>query len=100
MSKVLRKSNGQPLREAMRAAGLSGPKLAAATRHIDPQGKGVSAAAIGFITGCGRTARERCRPRTAQLIADALGHPVHELFAMPAPSTVTVEKAIADAEEE
>ncbi|GGP55501.1 XRE family transcriptional regulator [Streptomyces abikoensis] len=100
MSHLLRKGDGQPLRDAMQAAGLSGPKLAAATRLVDPAGKGVSAAAVGFITGRGQNAQARCRLRTAWLIAEALGQPLQSLFSMPAVSTVTVERSTPDAEEE
>ncbi|GCD46159.1 hypothetical protein GKJPGBOP_05906 [Streptomyces paromomycinus] len=92
MSTLIRKGDGQPLRAAMKAAGLSGPALSAATKRVDPTGRGVSPAAIGVIAGRGRTARPRCRLRTAWLIADALDAPLQSLFAMPTASTDTVER--------
>ena len=92
MTNLIRKGDGQPIRDAMRAAELSGPALSAATKRVDPRGKGVSPAAIGFITGRGRSAQDRCRLRTAWLIADALDVPLQRLFAMPTVSTDTVER--------
>ncbi|TJZ55576.1 XRE family transcriptional regulator [Streptomyces piniterrae] len=92
MTTLIRKADGQPIRDAMRAAGLSGPALSAATRLVDPRGKGVSPAAVGCITGRGVSAQDRCRLRTAWLIADALDVPLQRLFAMPTTSTDTVER--------
>ncbi|MEU7154071.1 XRE family transcriptional regulator [Streptomyces sp. NPDC045456] len=92
MSTLIRKGDGQPLRAAMKAAGLSGPALSVATKRVDPTGRGVSPAAIGVIAGRGRTARQQCRLRTAWLIADALDAPLQSLFAMPTASTDTVER--------
>lgn len=104
MPKLHRKDDGQPLRDAMKAAGLSIPGLAEATRRVDPAGKGVSPSTVGHITGRGRTARERCELETAWLVAEALHQetnaPLQDLFAMPPRSTVTVERSIPDAEEE
>lgn len=99
MTHLFRKGEGQPLRDAMTAAGLSGPKLAAATKVVDPEGKGISPAAVGQITGRGKTANGRCRLRSAWLIADALGSPLQHLFslAMPTDSTSTVERSRSDA---
>ncbi|MCF3101493.1 XRE family transcriptional regulator [Streptomyces roseoverticillatus] len=99
MTNLLRKGDGQPLRDAMKAAGVSGPELARATRRVDPAGRGVSPAIIGRMAGRGRSAREQCRLRTAWLIADALGQPLQRLFSMPECSTATVERSIPDAEE-
>lgn len=101
MSTLLRKGDGQPLREAMNLAGLSGPALAAATRRIDPAGRGISPATVGQLAGRGKTARTQCRLRTAWLIAEALDERIHRLFVMPTPSTATVERSRpADADEE
>jgi hypothetical protein len=96
MSLLHRRSNGQPLRRAMKAAGLSIPKLAAATRGVDEAGLGVSRSAIGMLVSEGKSGRERCRLRTAWLIADALDAPLQRLFAMPETSTSTKERSIAD----
>lgn len=103
MPHLYRKDDGQPIRAAMRAAGLSGPQLAEATREVDPEGKGISPAAVGRVAGKGETAQERTRLRTAWLMSLALKEPVQDLFdlfRMPAASTVTVERSIPDAPEE
>jgi hypothetical protein len=103
MPKLHRKADGKPLREAMARAGLSIPQLAEATRRVDPAGKGVSAATVGRLAGQGKTAREHCELRTAWVIAEALhketNTPLQDLFAMPSPSTSTVERSTPDAEE-
>lgn len=104
MPKVNRKGDGQPLRDAMARAGLTGPELAKATKATDPRGRGISPATIGRITGRGRTARDRCELDTAWVIAEALHRrtnaPLQDLFTMPTHSTVTVERSTPDAEEE
>ena len=92
MTNLIRKGDGQPIRDAMRAAKLSGPALAAATRNVDPIGRGVSPSKIGRLAGRGTSAQDRCRLRTAWLIADALDVPLQALFAMPTVSTDTVER--------
>ncbi|MFE9372316.1 XRE family transcriptional regulator [Streptomyces sp. NPDC006711] len=97
MSTVLRKDDGKPLRAAMQAADLSGPGLAAATKASDPRGIGISPAIIGRLTTTGKTARERCRRRTADLIAGALAVPLEQLFT-PSVSTDTVERSSPDAD--
>lgn len=102
MTHLFRKGDGEPIRKAMRAAGLSGPKLADATKGIDPEGKGLSPAAIGKITGRGKTAKDRCRLQSARLIARALDVPTQHLFRqfpMPSDSTSTVERSTPDAHE-
>ena len=96
MPNLLRKSDGRPLRDAIQAAGLSCPKLAAATKQLDPNGRGISPALVGRLTGRGTSARDHCRPRTAQLIAQALGRGVEELFTLPEASTDTVERSNPD----
>ncbi|MCM2427347.1 XRE family transcriptional regulator [Streptomyces sp. RKAG337] len=101
MTNLFRKGDGEPIRKAMRAAKLSGPRLAAATRVVDPEGKGLSAAAIGRITGKGQTAQEGCRLRSAWLVADALDEPLQHLFSrtpMTSGSTSTVERSRTDAD--
>lgn len=99
MPKLARKGAGQPIRDEMERRGLTLDGLAEITRRIDPQGRGVSAATIGRITGRGRTARERCELHTAWLIAEGLDARIHRLFSMPTPSTVTVERSRSDAQE-
>lgn len=108
MTHLFRKRNGQPIRDAMDAAGLSGPQLAEATKAVDPDGKGLSAAAIGRITGQGKTAQDRCRLGSAWLISDALdaaGAPnaglqrLFSRFPIPTDSTSTVERCNSDAHE-
>lgn len=101
MPKLLRKADGQPLRDAMARAGLSGPELAEATKRVDPTGKGVSPATVGRITGQGKTARDSCEWTTAWIVAEALhketNAPLQDLFAMPTPSTSTIERSTPDA---
>src|SRR5690348_2458577 len=92
MSRMLRKDEGQPLRAAMQTAGLSGPGLSTATKQLDSRGVGISPATVGFLATTGKTARSRCRRRTADLIAEALGVPVEQLFT-PSVSTDTVERS-------
>lgn len=101
MTHLFRKGNGEPIRAAMRAKGLSGPRLAEATKRVDPDGKGISPAAIGRIAGRGARALDRCRLRSAWLIADALESPLQSLFSltMPAHSTSTMERSNSDAHE-
>lgn len=100
MDVLHRKDHGTPLREAMQEAGLSGPELAAATRLVDPEGIGVSPAVIGFLAGTGRSARERCKLRTAWLIAEGVSQPLQALFSMPTRSTSTEERSISDGDED
>ncbi len=93
-----RLDNGAPLRAAMKAAGLDIPTLAAKTREIDLDGRGISRSLIGFIVGGGATAREDCSDRAAQLISTALDREVLDLFRPVVPlankSTSTREKWI------
>jgi hypothetical protein len=96
MSNLLRRSNGQPIRDAMRARGLTGPELATLTREVDVTGRGISPAAVGRLAGKGRTSADSCRLRTAWLIADVLDEPLQRLFAMPSVSTDTVERSRPD----
>ncbi|MFD8845502.1 XRE family transcriptional regulator [Streptomyces pseudogriseolus] len=104
MPKLHRKDDGRPIRAAMARAGLSGPELAQATKEVDPTGKGVSPATVGRIAGQGKTARERCELETAWFVAEALHRktnaPLQDLFAMPTPSTSTIERSTPDADEE
>lgn len=95
-----RRDDGRPIREAMEAAGMSGPDLAQATRNVDPDGKGISPALIGFLTGTGRSARDRCRLNSAWLIAQALRKPLQDLFSMPRVSTSTDERSIPHGDED
>ncbi|MFJ8855159.1 XRE family transcriptional regulator [Streptomyces sp. NPDC102437] len=99
MPKVVRKGNGQPLRDEMKRQGLTLDELSTKTRRVDPDGRGVSPAAIGRLTGQGRTARNRCELTTAWLITEGLDARMHELFSMPIRSTVTDERSRIDAEE-
>lgn len=78
-----RLDKGAPLRAAMKAAELDIGSLAAKTKDVDPAGEGLSKAYVGFIAGSGKTAREGCSERAAELIAAALGREVTDLFEMP-----------------
>ncbi|WP_237532260.1 XRE family transcriptional regulator [Streptomyces sp. SID8352] len=87
----------------MKRAGLTGPELAEATKEVDPAGKGISPATVGRLTGRGKTARDRCEWDTAWFMAEALHRrtnaPLQDLFAIPAHSTVTVERSTPDADQ-
>ncbi|MFD4855063.1 XRE family transcriptional regulator [Streptomyces atratus] len=100
MPKLLRKGDGQPLRDEMKRQKLTLDELSVKTRTVDPEGRGVSPATIGRLTGRGRTARDRCELNTAWLIAEGLDARMHHLFSMPTQSTVTEERSRIDAEEE
>ncbi|MEU2135328.1 XRE family transcriptional regulator [Streptomyces sp. NPDC018352] len=100
MPKLLRKGDGQPLRAEMKRQGLTLDELSEKTRKVDPEGRGVSPATIGRLTGQGRTARNRCELNTAWLITEGLDARMHALFSMPTPSIVTEERSRIDAEEE
>ncbi|WP_052686593.1 MULTISPECIES: hypothetical protein [Streptomyces] len=75
-----RLDKGAPLRAAMKAAGLDIPRLAAKTKDVDPTGKGLSASYVGFIVGNGKTARDECSDRAAELIAACVDKEVTDLF--------------------
>lgn len=99
MPKLLRKGEGQPLRDELAAQGLSFDRLAEKTRKVDPDGRGVSPAIIGRLAGKGRSARDRCELHTAWLIAEGLDARIHVLFSMPTESTSTVERSRTHADE-
>ncbi|MFJ2568139.1 XRE family transcriptional regulator [Streptomyces sp. NPDC087568] len=90
MTDLIRKGEGQPLRDAMERRGVTQAELAARTRAVDVRGRGVSLATVSKVTGSGRTAVEQCRLRTAWLIATALDEPLQDHFDMPKVSTDTV----------
>lgn len=92
MTDLIRKGKGKPLRAAMERTGLTQAELAAKTKAVDIRGRGVSAATVIKVTGRGKTAAEKCRLRTAWLIATALGDPLQKHFDMPSVSTDTVER--------
>lgn len=100
MSKLVRKGAGKPIRDAMEAAGLSGPELAEATKTVDPTGKGISPATVGRVAGRGKTARDQCELLTAWLMTEVLDIPIQRCFSMPTASTTTVERSTPHAEEE
>ena len=76
-----RLDKGAPLRAAMKAAELDIPRLAAKTKDVDPTGESLSRPMVGFIVGSGKTAREECSDRAAELIATALDRELGTLFA-------------------
>jgi hypothetical protein len=93
MTHLFRKGDGQPIRDAMIAAGLSGPQLAVATKAVDPDGKG-------------KTAQDRSRLGSAWLLVEALETkgvvaPLQHLFSrvpMPEDSTSTIERSKSHAQ--
>ncbi len=92
MTDLIRKAKGKPLRDAMARRGVTQAQLAARTRVVDVRGQGVSVATVIKVTGLGKTAAEKCRLRTAWLIATALNEPLQQHFDMPSVSTDTVER--------
>ncbi|MGI3198464.1 XRE family transcriptional regulator [Streptomyces sp. GTA36] len=92
MTDLIRKGDGQPLRDAMKRRRVTQAELAARTRAVDARGQGVSVATVIKVTGRGKTAAEKCRLRTAWLIATALEEPLQQHFDMPSVSTDTVER--------
>lgn len=92
MTDLIRKGEGQPLRDAMTRRGVTQAELAARTRAVDVRGQGVSVSTVIKVTGRGKTAAEKCRLRTAWLIATALDEPLQQHFDMPSVSTDTVER--------
>lgn len=61
-------------------AGTNMVALAARTREIDPDGKGVSHQLISFLASDSDWSRDSTRPRSASLIEDALSVPRGSLF--------------------
>lgn len=84
-----RRQNGKPIRTAMQAAGLSIPALAARTREVDPTGKGLSKAMVGFAVSAGKSGRDEVSERTATLLAAALEVTQDWLFMEDAPTAAT-----------
>lgn len=99
MPNLRRKGNGQPIRNAMQAARLSGPALSARTKQADTTGRGISPATVAKLAGEGKTAHDPARLRTAWLMAAALRQPLQDLFDLPGVSTVTDERAIPDGDD-
>jgi hypothetical protein len=92
MTDLVRKADGKPLRDAMKRTGLTQAELAAKTKAVDIRGEGISLATVIKVTGRGKFAADRCRLRTAWLVATALGEPLQRHFDMPSVSTDTVER--------
>ncbi|MFH9826767.1 XRE family transcriptional regulator [Streptomyces bobili] len=92
MTDLIRKDKGKPLRAAMARRGVTQAELAARTRAVDVRGRGVSVGTVAKVTGLGETAAEKCRLRTAWLLATALAEPLQDHFDMPSVSTDTVER--------
>jgi hypothetical protein len=100
MPKVLRKSEGRPIRDEMDRQGLTLEELAEKTRAVDPEGRGVSLPAIGRLVSRGRSGRKRFELRTAWLVTEAMDWPIHRGFCMPPHSISKLERSIPDAEDE
>ena len=77
---MYRRDGGRPIREAIERAGLSIPRLAARTKEIDPEGRGLSQALIGFYTSTGASGRESISNHAAELLAAGVNSPTEELF--------------------
>ncbi|MEU4133595.1 XRE family transcriptional regulator [Streptomyces wuyuanensis] len=78
---MYRLDNGQPIRDAMKAADLSIERLAEKTKEVDPAGYGISQSAVGHMVATGPSGRERFEDRSCDLVARALDRPIHQLFA-------------------
>ncbi|GGJ87378.1 hypothetical protein GCM10011583_18630 [Streptomyces camponoticapitis] len=88
---MYRRNGGKPIRDAIRRAGLSIPRLAARTKEIDPEGRGLSQALIGFYASEGASGRESASTRTTELMAAGLDSPIEELFGdHPDPPSIQV----------
>jgi hypothetical protein len=94
MELLHRRDHGQPIRDRMRELNLSGPDVAAATKEVDPEGKGISPAKVGQLAGRGKTARDACKVKTGQFVAQVLQGPLDAFFVAPSPSTSTMERSI------
>jgi len=81
-----RRDNGQPIRDAMREAGLSIERLAEKTKQADPLGYGISRSAVGHMVSRGPSGRNGFEDRSCDLVALALDKPIQELFDTPAPT--------------
>jgi hypothetical protein len=77
---MYRRNGGQPIRDAIKRAGLSIPRLAARTKEIDPEERGLSQALVGFYVSEGASGRESATARTVELMAAGLDSPIEELF--------------------
>ena len=78
-----RRNGGKPLRDAMVKGGYNRLTLAARTRELDPQGRGVSHQLIYCLASEKDWGRDTFKPDTARQIAAALGKPEDTLFKMP-----------------
>ncbi|MGW1015648.1 XRE family transcriptional regulator [Streptomyces niveus] len=88
---MYRRNGGQPIRDAIKRAGLSIPRLAARTKEIDPDDRGLSQALVGFYVSDGASGRESVSTRTAELMAAGLDSPIEELFGdQPDPPSIQV----------
>lgn len=77
---MYRRDGGRPIREAMKRAGLSIPQLAARTKELDPEGRGISQSLIGFYTSTGTSGRESISDHAANLMAAGVDSPTEDLF--------------------
>lgn len=79
-----RRDNGQPIRNAMREAGLSIEGLAEKTKLID--GYGISRSTVGQMVSQGPSGRDTFTHRSCDLVAKVLDKPIAELFSDTAPT--------------
>lgn len=75
-----RLDQGQPIRSAMKRAGLSIERLAEKTREADPAGYGIKPATIGHMVATGPSGRDRFEDRSCDLVARALDEPIENFF--------------------
>jgi hypothetical protein len=75
----------------MQHAGLSVAGLAARTKEIDPEGRGLSKSAVGFAAATGSSGRDKVSDRAAALIAAALDVAEELLFHEDTPQAPTTD---------
>lgn len=77
---MYRLDNGQPIRDAMKAANLSIGRLSDKTKEVDPAGFGISPSSVGTMVSKGASGRDRHELRSAGLVAKALNEPLENFF--------------------
>lgn len=90
---MIRRNSGTLIRDAMNQAGLDIKGLAARTREIDPDGRGISKTLVGYAVAQGKTGRDDFSPRASSLISDALNKPLEHLFDHDPASDMPIEYA-------
>jgi len=77
----VRLDGGKPIREVLKSSRITLQEVERRSKDIDPRGKGVSFQLVAFLASEESWGRDTTSPRSAQLIAAALGVPEDRLFA-------------------